>query len=138
MVSIAKSVYACDALRDLLLKKVFATMDAELMELCKRNTPSIFRRLPINAMSQFDWCDYIAELQLKAPTLLDIVTILVSRNDGRNKHKSGNVHYPGICTAIAIVLKERNREMCSVQTLLSLVMFTSRVQKQVGKDCKYT
>ncbi len=34
--------------------------------------------------------------------------------------------------AIAVLLKERYREMCGIQTMLSLVLFTSRVQKQVG------
>ena len=131
MASIAKAVYACTTLRDLLLKKVTATIDAELTDLCKRNTPSVFRRLSIDAMCQFDWKSCVAELKLKAPTLLEIVTTLVSANDGRNKHKSGIAHYPGICMAIAVILKERNREMCSIQMLLSLALFTSRVQKQV-------
>ena len=68
MVAISKAVYACDAVRDLLLHKIIATLDSELTELCKRNSLSIFRRLPVDAMSHFDWCDYISELQLKAPT----------------------------------------------------------------------
>ena len=32
--------------------------------------------------------------------------------------------------ATAIMLKERNREMCGIQTLLSLILFSSHVQKQ--------
>ena len=71
----------------------------------------------------------VEELKLKAPTLLDMVLTLAS-NDGRNKRKSGAAHYPGVCTAIAVILKEWNREMFSVQMLPSLVV-TSRVQKQV-------
>lgn len=134
MVAISKAVYACEALRNVLVQNITATLDAELIELCTRNSPSKFRRIPIDAMTQFDWCDFIAELQLKAPTLLKIVTTLVSKNDFRNKRKTGNAHFPGICTAIAVILKERNREMCSVQTLLSMVIFTSRVQKQVSEN----
>ena len=61
-----------------------------------------------------------------------VVTSLVSKNDPRNTRKTGRAHYPSICTGIAIILKERNREMCGIQTLLSLVLFTSRVQKQVA------
>ena len=107
-------------------------LDAELTELCKRNTPSLFRSVPVDAMCYFEWNSCIEELLLKAPTFLKIITSLVSKNDHRNQSKCGSAHYPGICTAIAIILKERNREMCSIQTLLSLVMFTSRVQKQVS------
>ena len=86
---------------------------------------------PIEKVSDFRWCDCIAELKLKAPILLEVVSALVSCNDSRNKQKRGDVHNPGICMAIAILLKERNREMCGIQTLVSLVLFTSRVQKQV-------
>ena len=71
------------------------------------------------------------ELKVKAPLTLQLVTALVSKNDSRNKQKCGDAHYPGICMAIAIMLKERDREMCGIQTLLSLILFSSRVQKQV-------
>ena len=96
----------------------------------------MFRRLSTNAMCTFDWQKCVEELKLKAPILLDIVLTLVSKNDGRNKHKSGTAHFPGVCTAIAVILKERNREMCSIQMLLSLVLFMSRVQKQV-RNCLF-
>ena len=129
MASISAAVYSCTALRDLLLKIILTTIDAELVDLCKRNTPSMFCRLSIDAI---DWSYCISQLELKAPTLLEMITTLVSKNDGRNKFKSGSGHFPGMCTAIAIILKERNREMCSIQMLLSLLMFTSRVQKQVS------
>ena len=105
MASISAAVYSCTALRDLLLK---TTIDAELVDLCKRNTPSMFRRLSIDAI---DWSYCISQLELKGPTLLEMITTLVSKNDGCNKFKSGSGHFPGICTAIA---KERNREMCSI------------------------
>ena len=136
MASVAKAVYACSTLRELLLKHFIATIDLEVTELCKRNSPSMFRRLSTNAMCTFDWQKCVEELKLKAPILLDIVLTLVSKNDGRNKHKSGTAHFPGVCTAIAVILKERNREMCSIQMLLSLVLFTSRVQKQV-RNCLF-
>ena len=52
MASISAAVYSCTALRDLLLKIILTTIDAELVDLCKRNTPSMFRRLSIDAI---DW-----------------------------------------------------------------------------------
>ena len=57
--------------------------------------------------------------------------MIVNRNDYRNQHKQGERHHPGICMAIATLLKERNHEMCGVQTYLSLVLFSSRVHKEV-------
>ena len=133
LASISRAVFACEGLWDAVLRKVTATLDAELIQLSKRNThpPSLFRHIPIDALPQFRWCDCIAELKVKAPLTLQLVTALVSKNDSRNKQKCGDAHYPGICMAIAIMLKERNREMCGIQTLLSLILFSSRVQKQV-------
>ena len=131
--AIAKAVFSSDGLREQLLQKFTDALNNEVTELCKKRTnpPSLFRRIPIEKVSDFKWCDCIAELKLKAPILLEVVSALVSCNDNRNKRKRGDAHNPGICMAIAILLKERNREMCGIQTLVSLVLFTSRVQKQV-------
>ena len=134
LVSLSKAVCACKGLWDAVLQKLTTTLDAELIQLCKRNTnpPSLFRRMTIDRLPQFKWSDCIAELQAKAPITLQLVTALVSANDSRNKQKCRDAHFPGICMIIATLLKERNREMCGIQTLLSLILFSSRVQKQVN------
>ena len=85
------------------------------------------------SLPQLSWCDCIAELKVKAPVILQLVSTLVSKNDNRNQQKRGDAH----CMLMAILLKERNREMCGVQTLLSLILFSSCVQKQVSHNvCK--
>ena len=92
LAAISRAVFACEGLRDVVVQKIIATLDAELVQLCKRNMnpPSLFRRVPIDALSEFRWCNCIAELNLKAPLLLQLVTSLVSKNDGRNKQKCGD------------------------------------------------
>ena len=131
--AIAKAVFSTDGLRQQLLQKFTVTLNTEITELCRKraNPPSLFRQIPFEKLSAFRWCDCIAELKLKAPILLQVILSLVSCNDTRNKQKCGAVHHPGVCMAIAVLLKERNREMCGIQMLLSLNLFTSRVQKQV-------
>ena len=57
----------------------------------------------------------------------------VRGNDHRNIIKVGAAHYPGICCAAAILLKERNHEMCGLQSLVSLIMYTCHAEKQVCK-----
>ena len=131
---IARAIFASECLLDAVLQKVIATLDMELVQLTKRNAnpPSLFRRVPLDdSLTQFRWCDCIDELKVKAPKTLQLVLALVSKNDDRNNKKCGDAHFPGICMLIAIMLKERNREMCGIQTLLSLILFSSRVQKQV-------
>ena len=36
----------------------------------------------------------------------------------------------------AVLLKERNREMCGIQSLISLLLYSSHVDKQVGNTVK--
>ena len=136
--AISKAVFNHDGLRQQILQKITDAINGEMTELSRKraNPPSLFRRIPTEKLSDFRWNECIAELKSKAPILLQVVSTLVSSNDSRNKGKCGDVHHPGVCMAIAILLKERNREMCGIQMLLSLVLFTSRVQKQVRTGLK--
>ena len=124
---------AHEGIREHVLLKVFDLVDAECGKLFQRagNPPSLFRKIPVDKLPHFQWCPCIKELEVKAPTLLRMLATIVSRNDHCDQHKQGARHYAGICTAIATLLKERNREMGGMQTFISLVLFTSRVQKQV-------
>jgi len=135
--TIAKLALAHEGIREHILLKLFDLIDAECGKLCQRagNPPSLFRKIPVEKLPEFHWKSCIKELEVKAPTLLQILSTIVSRNDHRNQHKQGERHHPGICMAIATLLKERNREMGGVQTFVSLVLFTSRVQKQVRVQC---
>ena len=46
-------------------------------------------------------------------------------------HKKGDAQYPGLCTAVAVLLKERNRVMCGVQSYVSSVLFSTKFHKKV-------
>ena len=131
--TISKLVLAHNDLREQILLRVIEMIDRECACLCQRaaSPPSIFRKIPIKSLAEFQWSGCIDELLRKAPVLLRVFSKIVSSNDHRNQQKRGDRHQPGICTAIAVLLKERNREMNGLQRMLSLVLFTSRVQKQV-------
>ena len=78
------------------------------------------------------WTQAILELSTKAPTLFKIIhNSVVSRGLVRNKHKRGDAQYPGLCTAVGIILKECNREMCEVQSYISSALFFTKIHKKV-------
>ena len=131
--SIARTIFSHAGLREELLIKVMNQVNEECAAICKRNvtTTSLFRRVSVDKFEKFSWDDCISELQSTCPTLLCILRNVVSSSDHRNVHKQSSSHHPGLCMAIAVILKERNREMCGVQTFLSLVLFNSHVQKKV-------
>ena len=45
--------------------------------------------------------------------------------------KVDTAHHPGIYSAAAVLLKERNREICGLQSHVSLLMYSCHAEKQV-------
>ncbi len=132
--SIAKAVVGHKQLYEEVLKLILDKVDNECSQLCQRqpSSPSLFRRVPLTQFVEWDWKLAIDELASKAPTLLLVLTTIASRSDHRNSKKLGYAHYPGIVMSAAMILKERNREMVGIQSLMSLLLFNSRVEKQVS------
>lgn len=129
--ALIRSLFNHDGLRDMIINKVISIIQEECLVLCRRSEPSLFRKSSPTDYLDFKWSKYIEEMESKSPIILRLFQAIVSYNDKRNSVKHGAVHFPGICMAMSVLLKERNREMVGLQTLLSLVLFTSRVQKQV-------
>ena len=130
--SIAKSIMGHDNLRELLFKQFVAQIDLECSQLCHRPPKSsVYRKMPQALLADFSWKFFVEDLQNMAPTFFQILSTIASHGDHQNKTKIGGAHNPGICMAAAVILKERNREMNGVQSILSLLFFTSHVNKQV-------
>ena len=118
---------ALEKLFDMLLGK----LNEECTNLCRKTTPSIFHTIPFDKLYTFSWKDMVADLQQKAHLVFTVLDSITSRNDHRNTMKVGDVHYPRICSAAAILLKERNRDMCGLQSLVALMMYSCHAEKQV-------
>lgn len=129
--TIAKAVIAHQGLHEVIVNKVFNLIDEECAALCRRAEPTSFRKTPLEELQGFTWSKFMGAMEAKSPLLLKLLRMIVGRSDSRNEHKHGSYHFPGICMAVAILLKERNKEMVGLQTFISLVLFTSHVQKQV-------
>ncbi len=126
-------MFSVTALRELLIQKFISLLNDECSALCRKSgdVPSLFRKFPVDADEPFSCERCIDELRVKAPNLLMLLFFLVSRSDHRNKTKKAEKHHPGICMALSVLLKERNREMSALQSFLSLVLFSSRVNRKV-------
>ena len=131
--SIAKAVFAHEELRKYMTTKFLDMITTECSVLCRKDpkNPSPFRRIDIDNLSEFTLESFIQEMEAHAPTLFQIASVIARHNDHKNEVKKGSQHHPGICMATAILLKERNREMCGLQNVLSVSLFSSRVQKKV-------
>ena len=126
--AIMENITLQQAVRSIFVGKI----NAECSSLCQTGgTPSAFKCITLSALTQFNWLWFIDEL--KAPLLLDILSIICCQNDQRNKFKTGSSHNPGMGMAVALLLKERNMHMTGVQSIISLLLFAARVDKQVNQ-----
>ena len=128
--TIAKVAFSHSEIREQIFLILLDVLCEEAAALCRKTPASTFRRRAVDCLSNFCWGDYYQELDQKAPILSRIATGLVKHNDHRNNCKKGTHHLPGVCIAIAILLKERNHEMCGIQSILSLILFESHVEKR--------
>ena len=114
--SVPSSMMETRAVKDCTFVSFVDCISKECCTLCERkdSSVSLFRSIPVTAIANNKWEEFIEELQSKAPLLLQVFTTVVSAHDHRNTNKVGPVHYPGICAAIAVLLKERSREMCGL------------------------
>lgn len=129
--SIAKAVMAMSDVRECLLNLFLADLNDECNKLCRRTDESVFRKMPVAAAMDFKWEPFITDLQTKSPLLYTILFSIASRSDRRNASKAGLAHYPGICMSASIILKERNCEICGLQSVLSLLLYSCHSEKKV-------
>ena len=133
--SVANAVMTEPSLRSEVLILVARVLDEECSRLCSTAPPvSLFRRYPLFERDSFSYSKCIVELQTKCPTLYQLLWTVVTKTDRRNSTKREQHHHPGLCMAVALILKERNQHMTGLQTFLSLVLFNCSVQKKVGNS----
>ena len=127
--------FANPHLRQEAVSKVSRMVNDECSLLCKKNAQpvSLFRHMSLEQAEKFTWTQAISKISSKAPILFSIMNncVVTQHSASRNKHKKGEAQYPGLCTAVAILLKECNRVMCGVQSYVSSVLFSSNIHKKV-------
>ena len=129
--SIANGILAMEEVREAVFTHFLDAIDHECTILCRRLAPTHFRTVPVEGIQQFNWQPLVNDLECCSPLLFSTLTRIAGHSDRRNKGKLGPAHFPGICTAAAVILKERNREMCGLQSVVSLLMYSCHCEKQV-------
>ena len=132
--SIVNAAIEIPGVKDELFSYFSHLIVTECQVLCQKKPPSLFRHVPVEKIDDFEWEDLMKELQSRAPLLLKVLSAIVARVDPRCEKKSSTILYPAIVTAVAVLLKGRNREMCGVQSIVSCLMYACHCEKQVGKE----
>ena len=134
--SIASAVLAMDAVKESIFTSFLELVNRECSELCQTANSTNFRHIPVDQYGSFEWDMFMEELRSKSPMFLKILTTIAVRNDHRNTKKTGSAHFPGIGTAAAVLLKERNCHMSGLQSLVSMLMYSCHCEKQVQLTIK--
>lgn len=123
------------------MKHVTTVVDRECQQLCKKKPASVLRVKSIDQLKSFSWDAVITELKKRAPTLLSILIAAAQstrhprRQSEPRRKKSNPVHRPWrqsvVCMAAAVLLKERNQQMCKPQSIVSTLLYAGHASKKV-------
>ena len=91
--------------------------------------------MSIVQLKAFSWNEFVTPLKGLAPILLKLLQVVASSNDHRNNLKKGDAHNPGICMAVAVLLKERCMHVSGLQSVVSLLLYMSSANKVVNRTC---
>ncbi len=125
--TICRAFFSNSHLKDEAVSRVSRIVSDECALLCSKSAQPVplFRTMTLEQAESFSWKQAITELETKAPTLYHIIS------SKRNKLKKGEQQFPGLCTAVAVLLKEHNKMICGVQSYLSCALFATHIQKKV-------
>ena len=130
-----KPRYTAKCLETPLLKK--ATLDevvnvikAECVALC-RHTPkqSILRVCSTKQLLTFRWSKVLSELKSRTPTLLSILNAAAEPAYKCRKQTASPPCAVGM--AAAILLKQHNKHLCLLQTIISILLYAGHAAKRV-------
>lgn len=94
--SIAKAVMVSNDVRDSLFSLFLDAINDECNNLCRKSpgNSSLFRKMPLTQIIDFNWSVIVSELESRAPLLFKAFSSIAGRNDHRNKSKVGAIHHP--------------------------------------------
>ena len=131
---IAQAVMKCSVLSCRVVDMVLKQLNDECQHLCSKSSNGILRRSSPDALLSFNWLSVASELRQEAPLLFAVLLAVGASPRPRNAHKGASEisRYPVLCTAAAILLKERCDYMSALQHLLGIILFHGNASKQVS------
>ena len=132
--TIAQAVMKCSMLSSLIVDIVLKQLRDECEHLCSQSHNSMLRDSSPDALMSFNWQCLANELKKKAPLLFAVMLAAGGPPHPRNIQKGAceQSRYPAVCTATAILLKERCDFMSALQHLIGIFLFQGNASKQVN------
>ena len=123
--SIADAVMDSAALRKAVEDRLCSDVNIECKRLCSKANPTLLRTATKDSVLNFSWRAIGQEIREKSPLFY---RLLLASADPKSLSKSSDPEtterYPGICTAAAVLLKNRDK---GISTILKVGRTSKRV-----------
>ena len=131
--SIADAVMDSAALRKAVEDRLCSDVNIECKRLCSKANPTLLRTATKDSVLNFSWRAIGQEILEKSPLFY---RLLLASADPKSLSKSSDPEtterYPGICTAAAVLLKNRDKGMSLVPYVISTILKVGRTSKRVS------
>ena len=119
-------------IREWIIKKMGYILKKELKNMCSEKVNSVLKSNLVHTLKNFKWTDLLSELSTHAPVLSNIL-----HSCTKTRCTKGNkLATMGVCASI--LLKHRNKSMCLVQKIISVILQAGHSGKQVCvMQCKF-
>ena len=128
--SIADAVMDSAELRKAIEDRICSDVNRECKKLCSKITPSLLRTTTKDGVLNFSWRTVGQELSEKSPLFHRL--LLASADPKSLSQGNDPERYPGICTAAAILLKNRDKGMSLIPYVISSILKVGRTSKRVS------
>ncbi len=131
--SVGYQVMKHNNIRSHVLKVLGRDIRKEMKTMCSVMSPSILRETEPEVLQSFTWESLIEELNVKAPTLLNVLRSCVAKKPvkpGRRSYRVKEEAVIGICAAI--LLRNRNQSLNLVQRIVSMILYSNHAGKRVS------
>lgn len=128
--AIADAAMDCPGLKEAIEDRICSDVAKECKKLCAKNNPSLLRTATKDNMLNFSWSAVRHELNDRAPLFHRL--LLASADPKSISQTNDPNRYPGVCTAAAILLKNRDKGMSLVPYVISTILKVGRTSKRVS------
>lgn len=143
----ARACLTLPAVQSEALRQTIAAVKRECMQLCQlKPRSSVLRVKSADELKSFSWKGVIQELRLTAPTFLAILQAaaqsfrpraprapkVVQKKKGRPSKHLQRARDSVVGMAAAVLLKERNQQMCKPQAIVSTILYAAHAAKKVS------
>ena len=128
--AVADAVMECPGLKKAVEDRVCSDVTKECKNLCSKRNPSLLRTASKDNILHFSWHAVGEELKGRAPLFHRL--LLASADPKATIQGNDPERNPGICTAAAILLKNRDKAMSWVPYVISTILKVGRTSKRVN------